>query len=90
VLQEARRGSRDVTLLILKLRGIMGMGGQIWAPVALSPEQRSNTHCTGGSGGPRASLADIEMRKYLVPIGIRTPKLPARSQSPYRLRSLEQ
>jgi hypothetical protein len=48
----------------------MRMGGQIHAPAALSPGKRPGTHCIG---------------ERVVPTGILSPDLPARSQSLYRL-----
>jgi hypothetical protein len=34
----------------------MGVGGQLHAPVALTPGKRPGTQCTGGWVGPRAGL----------------------------------
>jgi hypothetical protein len=57
--------------------------GQRRAPAALYPRKRLGTHCTGGRLGPGSDWIGTE---NLVPIRIRSPKLPARSQSLYRLR----
>jgi hypothetical protein len=55
----------------------------------LYPEERGPcTHCIGGWVNPRASLDDVEKRKFLILLGLELRPLgcPARSQSLYRLR----
>ena len=49
----------------------------------LYPRERPGTHCTGGWVGPGAGL---DRRGKSPPTGIRSPDLPARSESLYRLR----
>jgi hypothetical protein len=74
---------RGIALLFQDLgarRG--GLNIQQHAPAALNPRDRPGTHCTEGWVGPRAGL---DGRKILPPPGIRSPNLPARSQSLYRL-----
>ena len=56
----------------------MGVGGQRHAPAAFSPRERPGTHCTGPVWIDAENLAPTE---------IRSPDLPARSESLYRLRS---
>jgi len=57
------------------------VGGQRQAPAALPPGKRPGTHCAGGWVGPRAGLEGAE---NFAPTGIRSPDLPARSESLYR------
>ena len=57
------------------------MCGQGQAPAPL-PRERPGTHCIGDWVGPRAGPRVAE---NLAPTGIRSPDLPARSQSLYRL-----
>jgi hypothetical protein len=51
-----------------------------WPPL---PRERPGTHCTGGWVGPGAVCVGAE---NLASTGIRSPDLPARSESLYRLR----
>jgi hypothetical protein len=52
-------------------------------PGRFYPRERPGTHCTGGWVGPEAGLDRCGKSR---PTGIRSPDLPARSESPYRLR----
>jgi len=52
-------------------------------PRSLYPRKRTGTHCTGGWVGPGAGLDRCGKSR---PAGIRSPDLPARSESLYRLR----
>ena len=58
------------------------MGGQYHAPAAWPPGKRPGTHCVGGWGGPGPVWTGAE---NLASTGIRSPDLPARSESLYRL-----
>jgi hypothetical protein len=62
-------------------------GGEgVWStsrPGCLYPRQRPGTHCTGGWVGPGAGLDWCGKSR---PTGIRSPDLPVRSESLYRLR----
>ena len=60
----------------------MWVGGQHHAPAALPPQERPGTHCVGGWVGPRAGLDGCGKSSNT---GIRSPELPARSESLYRL-----
>jgi hypothetical protein len=51
-------------------------------PGRLYPRERPGTHCTGGWVGPGAGLDGCEKSR---PTGFRSPDLPARSESLYRL-----
>jgi len=62
----------------------MGVGGQRHAPAALPPGKGPGTHCVGGWMGHRAGLDGCG--KSGLPTGIRSPDLPACSESLYRLR----
>jgi hypothetical protein len=65
----------------------MEVSGQLHAPAALPPGKSSGTHFIGGWVDPRASLEDLEKRKFFTLPGIelRTIGRPARSQSLSRL-----
>ena len=52
-------------------------------PGHLHPRERPNTHCTGGWVGPEDGLDRCGKAR---PTGIRSPDLPAHSESLYRLR----
>jgi hypothetical protein len=52
-------------------------------PGRLYPRERPGTHCTGGWVGPGAGLDRCRKSRST---GIRSPDLPARSESLYRLR----
>jgi hypothetical protein len=52
-------------------------------PGRLYPWERPGTHCTGGCVGPGAGLDRCGKSR---PTGIRSPDLPARSESLYQLR----
>jgi hypothetical protein len=57
----------------------------VWSasrPGRLYPRERPGTHCTGGWVGPEAGLDRCRKSR---PTGIRSPDLPARSESLYRL-----
>jgi hypothetical protein len=59
--------------------------GGVWLtsrPGRLYPRERPGTHCTGGWVGPGAGL---DRWGKSCPTGIRSPDLPARSESLYRL-----
>jgi len=58
------------------------VSGQQHAPAALYPRERPGTHCTGGWVGPRVGL---DVRKYLVPTGIRSRTFQPVAQSLYQL-----
>jgi len=45
-----------VIALLFHDRGTRRVSGQQHAPAALYPRKRPDTHCIGGSVGPRASL----------------------------------
>ena len=67
----------------------MGVGGQLYAPAALPLGKTPGFNFTGGWVGPRAGWVPGPVRtgaENFVPIGIRFPDLPARSESLYRLR----
>jgi hypothetical protein len=51
-------------------------------PSRFYPRERPGTHCTGGWVGPGAGLDRCGKSR---PVGIRSPNLPARSESLYRL-----
>jgi hypothetical protein len=51
-------------------------------PRPLYPREKSGTHRLGGWVGPRTGLEGVE---NLAPTGVRSPDLPARSKSLYRL-----
>jgi hypothetical protein len=58
----------------------------VWSasrPSRLCPQERPSTHCTAGWVGPEAGLDKCGKSR---PTGIRSPDLPARSESLYRLR----
>jgi hypothetical protein len=60
--------------------------GGVWSasrPGRLYHRERPGTHCTGGWVGPGAGLDRCGKSR---PTRIRSPNLPARSESPYRLR----
>jgi hypothetical protein len=64
----------------------LGTRRGVWSascPGCLYPRERPGTHCTGGWVGPGAGLD--RCGKYR-PTGIRSPGLPACSESLYRLR----
>jgi hypothetical protein len=60
----------------------MGVGGQLHTQAALPPGKKPGTHCTGDCMGPRVGLDGCG---NLAPTGIRSPALPAHSESLYRL-----
>jgi hypothetical protein len=65
------------------------MSGQLHVPAALPPGERApGTHWVEGWVDPRASLDDLEKRKFLTlpRLKLRPLGRPARSQSLYRLR----
>jgi hypothetical protein len=65
-----------------------GVSDQLHAPAALPPGERApGTQWIGGWVDPRASLDDVEKRKFLTLPGLELRPLdrPARSQSLYRL-----
>jgi hypothetical protein len=60
--------------------------GGVWSASRsgrLYPRERPGTYCTGGWVGPEAGLDRCGKSR---PTGIRSPDLPARSESLYRLR----
>jgi hypothetical protein len=62
------------------------LGGGVWSasrPGRFYPRKRAGTHCTGGWVGPGAGLDRCGKSR---PTGIRSPDLPASSESLYRLR----
>ena len=61
-----------------------GLGGQRHVPAALPPGKGPGIYCTGGWVGPRAGLDGCG--EISPPTGIRSPDLPARSESLYQLR----
>jgi hypothetical protein len=67
---------------------LVGLSGQFHAPAALPWERALGTHWIGGYVYLRASLDDVEKRKFLTLPGLELQPLglPARSQSLYRLR----
>ena len=52
----AHRGSRGIALLFNDQRHYKGVRGQRHSPVALYPQERPGTHCTGGWVGRRSGL----------------------------------
>jgi hypothetical protein len=67
----------------------MEVSGQLHAPAALLPGERSlSIRWIEGWVGPRAGLDDVEKRKFLTVQGLELWPLgrPAHRQSPYRLR----
>jgi hypothetical protein len=68
------------------------LAGGEWStsrPGRFTPGARApDTHCIGGWVDPRASLDDVENRKFLILQGLKLRPLgsPAHSQSLYRLR----
>jgi hypothetical protein len=64
----------------------LGTRRGVWSgscPGRLYHRERPGTHCTGGWVDPRAGLDNCGKSR---PNGIRSPDLPARSESLYRLR----
>jgi hypothetical protein len=64
------------------------MSGQLHAPAALAPGERSRgTHWIGGWVDPRADMDDVEKRKFLILTGLELRPLgrPVRSWSVHRL-----
>jgi hypothetical protein len=66
----------------------LNLGTRRWCVVTITPgrlypRERPGTHCTGGWVGPGAGLDRCGKSR---PTGIRSPDLPARSESLYRLR----
>ena len=45
---EAKRGTRDIALLVLQTGPWSGVSGQRHTPTALPPAYRPGAHCTGG------------------------------------------
>ena len=64
----SRKGNRGIALMTTALEGVRG---QLHAPAALYPRERTDTHCTGGWVGPRAGLDSCG--KSRPPTGIRSP-----------------
>jgi hypothetical protein len=63
----------------------LGTRRGVWSASRLGrlyPRKRPGTHCTGGGVGPGAGLDKCGKSR---PTGIRSPDLPARSESLYRL-----
>jgi hypothetical protein len=61
----------------------LALEGGVWSascPGRLYPRERPGTHCTGGWVGPGAGLDKCEKSRLT---GIRSPDLPARSESLY-------
>jgi hypothetical protein len=63
------------------------MSSQLHAPATLPLGRVPGTHWIGGWVDPRASLDDLEKRKYLTLSGLKLQPLshPAQSQSLYQL-----
>ena len=55
----------------------MGVGGQRYAPAALSPGKKPNTYCIDGWVGTRAALDGCGKSAFT---GIRSPDRPASSE----------
>jgi hypothetical protein len=75
------QGVRDIALHSLDLGARRGLVVST-KPRPLYPRERPGTNCTGGWVGPNAGL---DVCENLTPTGIRSPDLPARIQSLYRL-----
>jgi len=74
------RGSRGIALPFFDHNTRRGEGPAS-RPAALYPGVRPGTYCMGGT-----QELSGQVRKISPPTGIRSPDLPARSQSLYRLR----
>jgi hypothetical protein len=80
--------SGGIAQLFLNLgtrRGGGGGGGSATRPGRLYPREKPGTHCIGGWVGPGAGL---DRCGKSCPTGIRSPDPPARSESLYRLLSM--
>ena len=78
--------SRGIALLSLWTSALRRGGWSVSRPGRLYPRERPGAHCTGGWVGLGAGLD--RYGKSRPPTGIRSPDLPARSESLYRLSSL--
>jgi len=81
----AHRGSRGIALLFLD-HGTRRGDGSASGPGRSLPPGKTRYPLYRRLGGPQGWSGQV--RKNLVPTGIRYPGRPARSQSPYRLRVL--
>jgi hypothetical protein len=72
--------SGGIAQLSLNLRTRRGYVVSI-TPLSPLPRERPSTHCTGGWVDPGAGLGRCGKSR---PTGIRSPDLPARSESLYR------
>jgi hypothetical protein len=62
-------GGVDVLTHIFLISALVG--GELHAPAALPPgKEPTDTHWIGGWVGPRASLDDVEKRKFLILPGL--------------------
>ena len=77
----AHRGCRGIALPFHD-HGTRRVRVQRHAPAALYPRERPGTRCTGGWVGPMTGMDRCGKSR---PTGIRSPDLPALSQSLYRL-----
>jgi hypothetical protein len=80
----------DLYIHVFLTSALVGGECLVSRPGSFTPGERApGTHWIGGWVGPRASLDDVEKRKFLTPQGLELRPLgrPARSQSLYRLRS---
>ena len=80
--RRTHRVSGSIAQLFLNV----GTGSGVWSssrPGRLYPRERPGTHCTGGWVGPGAGVDSCEKSRLT---GIRSPDLPARSESLYWLR----
>lgn len=62
----------------------LSLACQRQSPAALPLEKRPLVHFIGGQGGPRHR--SVWVREIWPPTAFRTPDLPTRTESPYRLR----
>jgi hypothetical protein len=81
--RRTHRVSGGIAQLFLNLGTRKGCVFSASRPGRLYPRERPGTHCTGGWVGPGAGLDRCGKSR---PTGIRSPDLPACSESLYRLR----
>jgi hypothetical protein len=81
-------GGVDVYIHIFLTSALVGGEWSVLRPCRFTPGERApSTYWIGGWVDPRASMDDLEKRKFLPPLGLELRPLgrPAHSQSLYRL-----